>query len=160
MGRSYDVNPAFSEGQTSLFVQGQSDTHRPIREILHRTPGCSLTSSGLLALQARLYTSKSRHLRLYLGSSAVCKTSHTTQRAYQGRRAQQPTRTGTTHPPPPAYLPKVPVHCGSAGCSGRHLSRALFLHHCRGRAWLSAPALHRDGWAVSSSGSASGKQAL
>lgn len=53
IGRSYDINPAFSEEQTSLFVQGQSDAHRPIREILHRTPGCSLTSSGLLASQGK-----------------------------------------------------------------------------------------------------------
>jgi len=151
-----------TDRQTSLFGQGQSDAHRPIREILHRTPGCSLASSVLLASQGKTEHKKSREPRLNLGSSAVCKTSHTTQCAYLERRAQQPARARTTHPPPPppAYFPKVPVHCGSAECSGLHLSRALFLHHCRGRAWLSAQALHRDDWAAFSSGSASGKQAL
>lgn len=42
-----------TDRHTSLFGQGQSDAHRPIREILHRTPGCSLASSVLLASQGK-----------------------------------------------------------------------------------------------------------
>lgn len=78
---------------------------------------------------ARLNRSKSRELR-------PCAAKPATQHRVlikKGGLTQQLARARTIHPPPPAYLPEVPVHCGSAECSGLPWSRALVLHHCRGR---------------------------
>lgn len=89
--------------------QGQSDAHRPTREINHRPRGSSLTPSSLLASPG-----KAEHKQVQTTQAVYCKTSHITQWAYQESKAQQPARARTTHPPLPAYLPKVPVHCESA----------------------------------------------
>lgn len=96
--------------------------------------GLWLQADHLSASQARLNTSKSRQLKLYLGSSAVCKTSHIKTVCLsreEGTAASQ----NQNHPSTAACLsPQSSFHWGSAECSSLHLSRAPFLLHCRGRA--------------------------
>lgn len=113
--------------------QGQSDAHRITRDIHHRTCSSNLTFQHL---KARLNPSKPRQLRLYLGSSAVCLQNQSQKNSVligRGGHSSQP------EPEPPIHrcsliFPQVPVHCGSAECSGLHLSRAPLSASCRGRA--------------------------
>lgn len=108
--------------------QGQSDAHRITRDIHHRTCSSNLTFQHL---KARLNPSKPRQLRLYLGSSAVCLQNQSQKNSVligRGGHSSQP------EPEPPIHrcsliFPQVPVHCGSAECSGLICPGPPFLHH-------------------------------